>query len=153
MNTLKGFKLVVVSMFIAAGLIGCKEPTPPETAGPAETAGQKIDQAAEKAGDKMEQTAEKAGDKMEQVADDLSAQSEKAGKELDDATITAKVKAAILAEEGLKVLQISVDTMKGVVTLTGSVDSQQHSDRAKEIAGAVAGVKDVENKLVVKSAG
>ncbi len=142
MNTLKGFKLVVVSMFIAAGLIGCKEPTPPETAGPAETAGQKIDQAAEK-----------AGDKMEQVADDLSAQSEKAGKELDDATITAKVKAAILAEEGLKVLQISVDTMKGVVTLTGSVDSQQHSDRAKEIAGAVAGVKDVENKLVVKSAG
>ncbi|HUX63371.1 BON domain-containing protein [Sulfuricella sp.] len=136
MNTLERFKLVVVSMAIAAGLVACDKPKP------AETAGQKIDQAAEKAGEKMEQAAEKLG-----------AQSEKAGEVFDDAAITAKVKAAILAEEGLKVLQINVDTMKGVVTLSGSVDTQQNSDKAKEIAGAVAGVKEVENKLVVKSTG
>jgi osmotically-inducible protein OsmY len=142
MNTLNKVKLAVVSMFIAAGLVACNKPNPPETAGPAETAGQKIDQAAEK-----------AGDKMEQAADKLSAQGEKAGETLDDAAITTKVKAAILAEEGLKVLQINVDTVKGVVTLSGSVDSQKNSDRAKEIAGAVAGVKAVENKLAVKSAG
>ncbi len=142
MNTLKEVKLAVVLMFIAAGLFGCNKPNPTETAGPAETAGQKIDRAAEK-----------TGEKMEQAADKLSQQGEQAGKALDDATITAKVKAAILAEDGLKVLQISVDTVKGVVTLSGSVDSQKNSDRAKEIAGAVAGVKEVENKLVVKSAG
>ena len=147
MNTLERFKLVVVSMAIAAGLVACNKPNT------AETAGQKIDEATEKAGQKMEQAAEKAGEKMEQAADKLGAQSEKAGEVFDDAAITAKVKAAILAEEGLKVLQINVDTMKGVVTLSGSVDTQQNSDKAKEIAGAVAGVKEVENKLVVKSMG
>ena len=136
MNTLERFKWVVVSMAIAAGLVACNKPNP------AETAGKKIDQAAEKAGEKMEQAAEKLG-----------AQSEKAGEAFDDAAITTKVKAAILAEEGLKVLQINVDTMKGVVTLSGSVDTQKNSDKAKEIAGAVAGVKEVENKLVVKSTG
>lgn len=136
MNTLERFKLVVVSMAIAAGLVACNKPNPEETAG------QKIDQATEK-----------AGQKMEQAADKLGAQSEKAGEVFDDAAITAKVKAAILAEEGLKVLQINVDTMKGVVTLSGTVDTQQNSDKAKEIAGAVAGVKEVENKLMVKSMG
>lgn len=136
MNTLERFKWVVVSMAIAAGLVACDKPNP------AETAGQKIDQATEE-----------AGQKMEQAADKLGAQSEKAGELFDDAAITAKVKAAILAEEGLKVLQINVDTMEGVVTLSGSVDTQQNSDKAKEVAGAVAGVKEVENKLVVKSMG
>lgn len=136
MNTLERFKLVAFSMAIAAGLVACNKPNP------AETAGRKIDQAAEQAGEKMGQATEKLG-----------AQSEKAGEVFDDAAITTKVKAAILAEEGLKVLQINVGTMKGVVTLSGSVDSQQNSDRAKEITGAVAGVKDVENKLVVKSTG
>lgn len=136
MNTLERFKLVVISMSIAAGLVACDKPNP------AETAGQKIDQATEG-----------AGQKMEQAADKLGAQSEKAGELFDDAAITAKVKAAILAEESLKVLQINVDTMEGVVTLSGSVDTQQNSDKAKEIAGAVAGVKEVENKLVVKSMG
>jgi len=58
---------------------------------------------------------------------------------------------AIFAEPGLKTLQISVDTVKGVVTLSGSVDSQASSNRTKELASAVAGVRDVENRLVVKS--
>jgi len=55
----------------------------------------------------------------------MAEQSEKAGVAIDDAEITTKVKAAIFAEPGLKTLQISVDTIKGVVTLSGSVDSQR----------------------------
>ena len=70
---------------------------------------------------------------------------------MDDTAITAKVKAAVFAEPGLKTLQISVDTIKGVVTLSGSVDSKSNSDSAEELAGAVAGVRDVENELVIKS--
>ena len=69
---------------------------------------------------------------------------------IDDAEITTKVKAAIFAEPGLKTLQISVDTIKGVVTLSGSVDSSPSRDRAKALAGAVAGVKEVKNQLVIK---
>lgn len=134
MNISKRFLLVGVSMILVFGLSAC------DKKGPAETADKSIDQAAEKADDKMDETSKDIGD-----------QSDKAGVAIDDTAITAKVKAAILAEPGLNVLQINVDTTKGVVTLSGSVDSQKISDRAKEIAGAVAGVKGIENQLVVKS--
>ncbi len=135
MNISKRFLLAGASMILVFGLSAC------DKKGPAETAGKSIDQATENAGDKMDETSKDIGD-----------QSDKTGVAIDDAAITAKVKAAILAEPGLKVLQINVDTTKGVTTLSGSVDSQQSSDRAKEIAGAVTGVKGVENQLVVKLA-
>jgi hyperosmotically inducible protein len=134
MNILNRFLLAGASIVFAVGLAAC------DKQGPAEKAGKSIDQAAENAGDKMDEASKKLGE-----------QGDKAGVALDDTAITAKVKAAILAEPGLKVLQINVDTANGVTTLSGSVDSLQNSDRAKEIAGAVAGVKDVENRLVVKS--
>ena len=47
---------------------------------------------------------------------------------------------------------IGVTANKGVVTLTGSVDSLPSSDRTKALAGAVAGVKAVDNRLVPKAA-
>ena len=75
-----------------------------------------------------------------------------ASQSIDDVEITGKVKAAIFAEPGLKSLNIGVDTVKGVVTLSGSVDSQASSDRAKALAAATAGVKDVENRLVLTAA-
>ena len=138
MKVLENFKLIGISMLLVVGLAACDKP------GPAETAGKKIDQTADEAGKKIGETADKIGEK-------LSEQSIKAGVAIDDAEITAKAKAAIFAEPGLRTLQISVDTVKGVVTLTGSVDSQSSSDRAKALAGAVAGVKEVENRLVLKS--
>jgi len=134
MNISKRFLLAGAAMILTVGLVACDKKHP------AETAGRSIDQ-----------TAEKAGDKVDEASTKLVEQSDKAGEALDDAAITAKVKAAILAEPGLRVLQINVDTTKGVTTLSGSVDSQQSSDRAKEIAGAVVGVKGVENRLAVKA--
>jgi hyperosmotically inducible periplasmic protein len=127
MKTLENFKLIGISMLFVVGLSACNKP------GPAETAGKKLDQTADEAGKKIGETADKAGVVV------------------DDVAITSEVKAAIFAEPGLKTLQISVDTVKGVVTLSGSVDSLSNSNRAKELAGAVAGVKDVENRLVLKS--
>lgn len=91
-------------------------------------------------------SAEKAVENIDHAAKKLSEQAEKSGVALEDASITA-----IVAEPGLKVLQINVDTLGGVVTLTGTVDSQKNSDKAKQIAGAVSGVKQVENRIVVKS--
>lgn len=138
MKLLKNFKLVGISMLLAAALTACDKP------GPAETAGKKIDQTADAAGKKIVEAADKVGEKLDQ-------QGAKAAAAIDDAEITAKVKAAIFAEPGLTTLQISVDTVKGVVTLSGSVDAQSNSDRAKALAGAVAGVKGVENRLVPKA--
>jgi hyperosmotically inducible protein len=76
--------------------------------------------------------------------------SESTGEYVDDATITAKVKAAILNEPGLKSLQISVETYKDVVQLSGFVDNAQSKTRAGQVAAGVAGVKSVRNDLVVK---
>jgi len=132
-------KLIAISLFLAAGLSACDKP------GPAEKAGKAIDQTASDAKNKIGDTVDKAEKKMTE-------QSAKAGQALDDSEITARVKAAVFAEPGLKTLQISVDTVKGVVTLSGTVDSQANSDKARTLAAAVAEVKDVSNKLVVTPA-
>jgi len=75
----------------------------------------------------------------------------KATQAMDDTSITAAVKAGILAEPGLKVLQIDVATQQGVVTLSGSVDTALSVQKAEQVASTVQGVKSVDNKLTVKT--
>jgi osmotically-inducible protein OsmY len=72
------------------------------------------------------------------------------GEYVDDAAITAKVKAAILQEPSLKFLEINVETFKGVVQLSGFVSSGSNTAKAGEVARKVSGVKDVRNDLHVK---
>jgi hyperosmotically inducible protein len=61
------------------------------------------------------------------------------------------VKTAVLAEPGLKSLQINVDTKDAVVTLSGTVDSPELKSRAVQIAQGVQGVKSVNDNLSVKT--
>ncbi|GFE56244.1 BON domain-containing protein [Geobacter sp. AOG1] len=75
---------------------------------------------------------------------------ESTGQYVDDSVITTKVKAAIFNEATLKTLQINVKTFKGVVQLSGFVDSAQSVKKAGEVAGSVNGVVSVNNDLVVK---
>jgi osmotically-inducible protein OsmY len=75
---------------------------------------------------------------------------ESTGQYIDDSAITAKVKTGIFDEAKLKTLQIDVKTFKGVVQLSGFVDSAQSVTKAGEIAGRIEGVKEVKNDLVVK---
>lgn len=75
---------------------------------------------------------------------------ESTGEYVDDSVITTKVKSAIFSEETLKTLQINVETFKGVVQLSGFVDSSQRISKAGEIARTVKGVVSVKNDLVVK---
>jgi hyperosmotically inducible protein len=70
---------------------------------------------------------------------------------IDDATLTTKVKTAVLAEPGLKTLQINVDTKDGVVKLSGTVDNASMKERAAQVAQAVTGVRSVDNALTVKT--
>ena len=79
-----------------------------------------------------------------------SAQSESPGQYLDDSIITTKVKAAIFDESSLKTLQIDVETYKGVVQLSGFVDSAESVKKAEDLARKVEGVKSVKNDLNVK---
>jgi osmotically-inducible protein OsmY len=80
-----------------------------------------------------------------------SPQHEGTGEYIDDSVITTKVKAQLAADDFLKSFQISVDTYKGTVQLSGFVNSQDAVRRAGEIARGVGGVKRVKNSLIVKS--
>lgn len=71
------------------------------------------------------------------------------GQQIDDATISAKVKAALLAAENVNGTDISVETNAGRVTLHGMVPDQGQIDRAVAAARNVEGVVDVENRLAV----
>lgn len=75
---------------------------------------------------------------------------ESSGQYVDDTTITTKVKAQIFDDPALKVLQVNVETMKGVVQLSGFVDSKQSEAKAVSIAQKVRGVVSVKDDLVVK---
>lgn len=75
---------------------------------------------------------------------------ESTGEYIDDSTITTKVKASILGTPKLRSHQISVETFKGVVQLSGFVDSSEAATRAVEVARKVKGVKMVNNSLIVK---
>lgn len=79
-----------------------------------------------------------------------TAKQEGTGEYLDDSYITTKVKAAILNESSLKVAEINVETFKGIVQLSGFVNSQADINKAVEVAGKVKGVKSVKNDMRVK---
>ena len=75
---------------------------------------------------------------------------QKAGEYVDDSTITAKVKSALLTKKGVSSAEISVETYLGVVQLSGFVDTADQVQLAGRTARSVKGVKEVKNSLNVK---
>lgn len=69
---------------------------------------------------------------------------------MDDSAITAKAKAALVDDETIKSTDISVETQKGVVTLSGFVASQDQAEKAVALVKKVEGVQSVSDKLHVK---
>ena len=72
------------------------------------------------------------------------------GEYFDDSVITTKVKSMLANDDFLKSFQISVETFKGSVQLSGFVDSQKAVNQAGAVARKVSGVTNVVNDLVVK---
>ncbi len=72
------------------------------------------------------------------------------GQYVDDKVITAKVKAALAEDPGVKALQVKVETYEGVVQLSGFVDNPDQIARAADIAKGIEGVKSVKNDLIVR---
>jgi hyperosmotically inducible protein len=71
------------------------------------------------------------------------------GETIDDATITARVKTALLNDPQVGGLKIDVDTTKGIVTMSGIVKSPAEADRAVQLAKQIDGVRDVKSTLQV----
>ena len=76
--------------------------------------------------------------------------SKSTGEYIDDAAISAKVKSALIASSDTKARDIDVNVYKGVVQLSGFVDSANESVEAQRIASNVAGVEKVENRLSIR---
>jgi hyperosmotically inducible protein len=76
--------------------------------------------------------------------------SDSTGQYVDDSVITTKVKSALLGDDVVKSFAVSVETVKGVVQLSGFVDTSAQKSAAGHDARAVSGVKDVMNNLIVK---
>ena len=72
------------------------------------------------------------------------------GDYIDDSVITTKIKSQLANDEFLKSFQISVESRKGIVQLSGFVNSQDAVDKAGQIANGVEGVKSIKNDLIVK---
>src|SRR6185436_13540043 len=72
------------------------------------------------------------------------------GTQIDDTVITTKVKSALLADADIKSFDLKVETRKGVVQLSGFVNSQAQVDRAIATTGGVEGVSRVKNSLSLK---
>jgi len=72
------------------------------------------------------------------------------GEYVDDTVITTKVKAAILDAPSLKSSEINVETFKGVVQLSGFVNSQADINQAIEVTRNVKGVTSVKNDMQLK---
>jgi hyperosmotically inducible periplasmic protein len=73
-----------------------------------------------------------------------------AGTYVDDAAITAKIKAKMVADKSVKAHEINVDTFQGNVQLNGFVDNDTQKQRAEEIARNVSGVMNVQNNLQLR---
>ena len=73
----------------------------------------------------------------------------KAGKYVDDAWITAKAKALLLKDEGVKGLDVNVETHQGTVRLSGWVNNPMQIAQAEKIVRSVEGVTGVKNDLMV----
>jgi hyperosmotically inducible protein len=73
-----------------------------------------------------------------------------AGQNLDDASITARVKSKLVAEKAGNLTRVNVDTNGGTVYLTGVVDTKEQKTRIQQIARDILGVKSVVNNLQIQ---
>lgn len=83
------------------------------------------------------------------VSCSATSQKRSLGEVLDDGVITNKLKTRFMKDKSVKAHQIDIDTWKGVVSLKGTVDTQEQVDRAVQIAERQGGVKEVKSYLVI----
>ena len=72
------------------------------------------------------------------------------GEWIDDRSITARVKTAMIQDSEVHARNVEVETFRGKVQLSGFVDSPTQKERASQLASTVPGVKSVHNEIVVK---
>jgi osmotically-inducible protein OsmY len=120
----------------------------------AHTVAQKTERAVDTAGDKSRQAASTTAQKTDNAMDNAGDKTREAGANTkvaaSDTAITTKVKAGLVKEPNLESLGIHVETEKGVVMLSGFVNSKAEADKAVKVAKGVEGVTSVKSAIKVK---
>jgi osmotically-inducible protein OsmY len=78
------------------------------------------------------------------------AKGETIGEKVDDASITAQVKYALLSHKSTSALKTKVTTNEGVIAITGEASSDAEKSLVTKLAQDVRGVKSVSNNMTVK---
>jgi osmotically-inducible protein OsmY len=81
----------------------------------------------------------------------VSSGQESVGEYVDDTTITTRVKTKFAEDQAVAASRIQVETLKGVVQLSGFATSEAERQRSAQIASAVPGVKQVRNSIEVRA--
>jgi hypothetical protein len=133
-------------------LCGCDRAQENRAADAAANAVRQTNQALNKAGEVVREGAKEAGVAARKAGDVAKDGAQEAGRLLNDGTLTAKVKSALLADDAVPGSRIDVDSSAGVVTLSGRLSDQAQIDRAVGIARSVEGVERVESRLTIAQA-
>jgi hyperosmotically inducible protein len=116
----------------------------------ADKVGAEVGPAARQAGEAIKEGAEQAGDAIQRGAARVEAEvGPQVQAVMDDASITAKVKAKLIADPEVTALNIDVDTLDGRVTLSGKVASADQKAEAEKLASHTEGVKEIVNMIQV----
>jgi hyperosmotically inducible protein len=137
-NRHKRLVLTALAAALPLGLAACNQQ-------PADKTGQSMGKPGQ------EQTAGSVQKQLDQANATITENATAAGKAVDDASLTARVKAALIAEPTIKAMSIDVDSKDGVVTLFGTVDNLATRDKATQTVAGVEGVKSVLNNLKIIS--
>jgi len=134
------FRLVILLIVLVAvggfflGWWGAGAPVPDRDT--VATAGQTAADAAKRAGNELGQ---KAGEAAKTAQEAMS-----------DGTLTAKIKAKMALDDSVKALDLDIDTVDGVVTLTGKVKTRAERERAVALARETNGVRQVVDRLTLQ---
>jgi hyperosmotically inducible periplasmic protein len=109
------------------------------------SASESVEQSSKSGADEVKEGAENAGSA---VANTASRAYHKSARFVKDSVLTTKAKAQLMSNEETKDSTIHVSTHRGVVTLTGEVDSKEKAEQAQEVVAQIDGVKNIRNKLM-----
>jgi hyperosmotically inducible protein len=136
----------LVLLAVAGGLSACNQAQEDRAAEQAANAIREGNQALRE----LKSTAKEGAEKAAAAARDAGRD---AAPVINDATLTAKVKTALLADGAVSGMSIDVDTKDGVVTLSGQLPDAGQAARAVDIARKIDGVKSVQNRLTAQASG
>jgi hyperosmotically inducible periplasmic protein len=145
-----------IAMLAALALVplaGCEMERDAEGKAQIHIEGEKVERELEQAGEQLERGADQVQRSAEQVGATLKRGAERVeaevGPVLDDASITARIKAKLIADPEVNSFHIDVDTVDGRVALNGKVASQEQREEAEDLARGTAGVRHVVNLIQV----